>query len=271
MKKKKGYSKKGNKVLLGIGVILFALGIFTIFFNEKNESKVSKKEKKEPKILIVMDDLGESKEPLNWFLENPYPLVLSFLPRATYSKFLAENLYERGYEIFIHLPMEPLNYPEINLGKDCLFTSMGEDEIRKIFEEDFERIPFALGVNNHMGSAFTSNLEKMEILLKILKEKNLIFLDSKTTIETKGKILAEKLNIIYLERDVFLDNLLNEEYIKRQMKILIEKSKEKGYGIGICHPHKETFKALKKILPKVSKEAKIVKIKDIIDLKYERD
>ncbi len=211
-----------------------------------------------------MDDLGQNTEPLKWFIENNFPITLSFLPNLPYTKKMSEELHKFGYEIIIHIPMEPEDYPQINPGKGAIFLSMKKSEIKEKIIEFKKEIPFAIGANNHMGSKFTSDLNKMIELMEILKEENLFFLDSKTTAETKGFEAAKATQVLYLERDVFLDNVLEFGHIKRQFEILLKKAKEKGYGIGICHPHKETFKILKEILPLYSKRVDFVNLKDLI-------
>lgn len=234
------------------------------FFSQKEKEipKIVLKEK--VKIIIVMDDLGQSLEPLHWFSNENLPVALSFIPNLPFTKKISEELYSEGYEILIHIPMEPINYPKTNPGSDAILLSMEKKLIEEKIENFRKEIPFAIGVNNHMGSAYTSNFEKMIEFMQILKKYNLFFLDSRTTPETKGRDAANQAGLICFERTVFLDNVLDENYIKRQFDFLLEKAKEKKLGIAICHPHFKTFKILKKIIPVLNKKAKFVKFKEII-------
>ncbi|MEJ5166173.1 MAG: divergent polysaccharide deacetylase family protein, partial [Thermoanaerobaculia bacterium] len=220
-------------------------------------------EKRNLKIAIVMDDLGQSDKFLQWFYENRFPLTLSFIPNLPHSREMAEKLHNIGYEIIIHLPMEPENYPEVNPGEGALLLSMKKDEIEEKIEEFSRQFPFARGLNNHMGSSFTSNLYKMEELMEILKTKGFFFLDSRTTPETKGYETARRAGVPFLERDVFLDNALERRVIKRQFEELLKKGKKKGYGIGICHPHPQTFDAIKEIFSGYSGKVDFVKLGQI--------
>ena len=42
-----------------------------------------------------------------------------------------------------------------------------------------EDVPYAIGINNHMGSKATADERVMKILVDICKERNLILLDSR--------------------------------------------------------------------------------------------
>lgn len=270
-KSSKKRKRKPLKVAFGFGILFLGFLILTLnlFQREKQilrkEKEIGKEvfEKRNLKIAIVMDDLGQSDKFLQWFYQNRFPLTLSFLPNLPHSKEMAERLNSIGYEIIIHLPMEPESYPEANPGKDALILSMKKDEIGEKIEEFRRQFPFARGLNNHMGSSFTSNLYKMEELMEILKVKGFFFLDSRTTPETKGYKAAKKAGVPFVERDVFLDNVLERKAIKRQFEELLKKAKKKGYGIGICHPHPQTFDAIKEIFLEYSGKVDFVKLSGI--------
>ena len=62
-----------------------------------------------------------------------------------------------------------------------MLVSMESDTILKVLQRDLGEIPFVAGVNNHMGSRFTENKEKMMVVLEELKRRALYFVDSKTS------------------------------------------------------------------------------------------
>lgn len=274
---KKSFRKKGKKLLRPIlGLLILFLGILLLFNIPKKEKNPSGKNKKaveektpkeEPLISIVMDDLGQSEKYLKILYEKRLPLTLSFIPELPFSLSWAEKLNQVGYEIILHIPMEPINYPEINPGTGVFLSSMGKDEIEEKLKKYKTDFPFIRGVNNHMGSSFTSNKNKMLEFMEILKKEGLYFLDSRTTPETKGVITAQQAGVFCMERDVFLDNVLDKKIIKRQFEELLKKSKIKNYGIGICHPHTQTFEALLEIINNYEKRVKFVKLSEIFEYK----
>ena len=142
----------------------------------------------------------------------------------------------------LHLPMEPVGYPDVNPGKGALFVNMNEKEIRDVFLKDLARVPGAIGVNNHMGSKFTADETAMKSLLKIIAKKGLFFLDSLTTPKSVTAKLAPHIkNLKVYYRDIFLDNQRDESYVYLQIKKTLDLAKEKDLVIAIGHPYYETI------------------------------
>ena len=174
------------------------------------------------KIAIVIDDLGYDRPVAQEFIDFQAPLTLSFLPRAPHAKEMALLAREKGKETLLHLPMEPLGYSRTNPGPGALLLSMSANEILQIIDNDFREFPFVRGANNHMGSRFTENREKMAVVLESLKKRNLFFLDSLTTAQSVVPSLAEDLGVKYLQRNIFLDNEVAEGPIRQQLEKLIQ-------------------------------------------------
>jgi polysaccharide deacetylase 2 family uncharacterized protein YibQ len=140
-----------------------------------------------------------------------------------------------------------------------------DDEVRDRLNGYLEQLPKAVGANNHMGSGFTENPEKMRVVLGVLKENNLFFLDSITTPLTVGVKVAAELGMRHARRDVFLDNEQDEVYIRGQLTKAVARARKTGQAIAICHPHQETISTLAKILPMLSQQGiALVKISRLI-------
>ena len=82
-----------------------------------------------------------------------------------------------------------------------------------------------------------------------LKNRGLLWLDSKTIGDTTGPAVAKAAGVPYVERDVFLDNVETVEAVTAQLEILATTAKSHGSAIGIGHPHDSTIAALKQWLP----------------------
>ena len=133
-----------------------------------------------PRIAFIIDDIGSSISRAQAFLNLKMPMTFSILPKLQYSDLLAEEIYEQGQEIMLHQPMEPYGH-EVDPGPGALYISYRDTEIEEIIEENLSQIPQATGVNNHMGSRFTSSSGKVVEALKIIKQKDLFFVDSLTS------------------------------------------------------------------------------------------
>ena len=196
-----------------------------------------------PRIAFIIDDIGSSISRAKAFLSLNMPITYAILPKLPYSNHLAQEISEKGYEVMLHQPMEPYDQ-DIDPGPGALYVSYKDAEIEEIVRENLAQMPQASGVNNHMGSRFTSCSDKVVEALKIIKQKNLFFVDSLTSRHSQAYKLARRLNIKSAPRNVFLDNSLELSDIRRQLHHLKQHALIHGEAIGIGHPHLSTLFAL---------------------------
>jgi polysaccharide deacetylase 2 family uncharacterized protein YibQ len=218
-----------------------------------------------PKIGIIIDDLGYDSSLAQAFIEFDLPLTFSVLPFAPSTRIIALKAREEGRETMLHLPMEPINYPAISPGNGVLLVSMDKEDLLEMLNRDLSQIPFIAGVNNHMGSRFTENGEKMTLVLAELKARGLYFIDSRTTASSVAFNVARKIALKTAGRDIFLDNDLSDNALKIQMERLLSLARHKGWAIGIGHPHKKTLKLLKRFQWTLNNEAEVVPISKLVN------
>ena len=218
-----------------------------------------------PLVAVVIDDMGINQPRSKDIISLQAPLTSSFL---TYGKNLAQLAAEAetaGHEIMIHAPMEPK--VKANLAPDTLMTEMDATTIENLFADMLIRFDgiAVRGINNHMGSKFTEDKEKLGVVMNILKQHDMFFLDSKTTASSKGKELAEEDEVDFAARDVFLDNENDYEYIMKQLALTEKIAQKKGFAVAICHPKSQTFLALKDWLKTLGgKNIKLVHVSEIV-------
>ncbi|MBI9078195.1 MAG: divergent polysaccharide deacetylase family protein [Pseudodesulfovibrio sp.] len=207
--------------------------------------RLPRPESKGPKLVIVIDDIGENHKVLKGLVDLNIPLTFAVWPHATNTRASVELISQKRHDLIIHFPMEPKGYPKVKPGDDALFVSMTAVEIRKQIAENLGRIPEAIGVNNHMGSQFTAYEAGMDIAMAEFKRHGLFFLDSLTSGESVGRKVAEKTGIPFHERDTFLDNVKDVSAIVHQLKKTERVAIRQGHAIAIGHPYPETLAALK--------------------------
>ena len=204
------------------------------------------------RVAIVIDDFGYDGRLARRFLQIDAPLSFSVLPNGTFSKSIARRVLQAGRELMLHLPMEPKGYPEVDPGIGALLTEMTDMELVEALRKNLDSLPHIKGVNNHMGSRFCENEEKLRLVMRELKNRGLFFVDSRTTSRTQAYRVAQEEEVPSAERNVFLDNIQSPQAVRRQLKRLIQLAKLKGEAIGIAHPHEVTLKVLKEDVPKLS-------------------
>lgn len=204
---------------------------------------------------VIIDDAGGNAGLLKKFLELGVPLTISFLPEYRETPEQARLTAQAGKEVFLHLPMEPESPTLAQHYPGMILTSMSEAEIEALVRQHLERVPGAKGVNNHEGSRATSDPAVMRAVLRVLKEKGLPFVDSRTSPRSVAYKMAREMGLLAGENEVFLDNEKVVEKIKGQLRLaarLALKRAERVPGAGnslpgiiaIGHLHPATLEAL---------------------------
>jgi len=195
------------------------------------------------RVSIVIDDFGLDVGIAKRFASLPFPVTMSVLPHQAHSREIAELAHLKGMEVILHLPMEPLGAGK-NPGRGALLLSMPADEIRRNIRAALDTSPYFDGVNNHMGSRMTRDAQAMKTVLSELKGRDLFFLDSMTTNESKGWKTAMELNMRTLKRDIFLDDNPSADAVRSQISRLVKIAKLRGTALAIGHPREATLKSL---------------------------
>ncbi|HKI52073.1 MAG TPA: divergent polysaccharide deacetylase family protein [Geothermobacteraceae bacterium] len=244
-------SDRDNRIVLQKGSKL----LFTLIFSP---DKYTPQRHDKPRVAIIMDDLGRDVSVAKQAIALDYQVTMSVLPNERHASEIATLAHRRGREVMIHIPMEPEGYPAANPGEGALFVDLSTEEIQRRFMSYLDRIPYAVGGNNHMGSKFTTDRQGMHTVLELMRREGLFFVDSRTTGSSIALAEARRLKIPSTARDVFLDNDADVERIARQIRKLVVLAGKKGSAVGICHPHSETLAALQQQLPLLNRDGIVV-------------
>ena len=202
------------------------------------------------KIVLIIDDMGNSLELGLRAISLQGPINYAFLPHRRYSKSLATLAHKKSDEILLHLPMSNLNdYPT---GAGTLKPRMNQQQFLSALQASIESVPHVKGLNNHTGSLLTQLRQPMDWLMAALKQRHLYFIDSRTSPRTVAATIAIQHQLPMLKRDVFLDNIREKDAIDKQFKRLIELAKKQGVAVAIGHPYPETLAYLEEALPKLA-------------------
>ncbi len=209
-----------------------------------------------PRAAIIIDDIGFDEEIAKRFMRLEIPITLSIIPHLPFSRNIAERAYLRGREMMLHLPMEPEGYPETDPGSGAILVRLNAEEIRRRTAANIDAVPHIAGINNHMGSLAMANSQVVEEVLEVVRDRSLYFVDSRTTAQTVGFQLAQRLGIPSTERIVFIDSvdITEIDYRIEKLKELILRAKQRGTAVGIGHPTAETLEAVEIMAEEFRKE-----------------
>jgi polysaccharide deacetylase 2 family uncharacterized protein YibQ len=200
-------------------------------------------------IAVVIDDVGIDQGRTARTIDLPAPLTLAFIPYGFNLDKHTGRARERGHELLVHIPMEP-TVEAADPGPNALLTGLQSDEIMRRFQWGLSRMEGYVGVSNHMGSKFMARADLLEPLFAEVRGRGLLFLDSRTAIDTTGAQLARRMGIPNIQRDVFLDNELTADDVSARLAQLESIARKRGYAVGIGHPHDVTIDTLADWIPK---------------------
>lgn len=110
------------------------------------------------------------------------------------------------------------------------------------------------------------------LMREMSTEKNLFFVDSKTTSNSVALKVARSEGLKSIQRDIFIDHEESKDFILKQLNRLIKRAKRKGTALAIAHPKKITLSVLEKWLPELeAKGIQLVSVSTLINLQQKTE
>ena len=213
------------------------------------------------RLAIVIDDLGYQAMPAA-LSGLPAEVSISILPDTPYDLETARLARQQQRDTLLHMPMQPLR--SAPLEQTTLTAAMSKRELQQTLRHALSRVPDAVAMNNHMGSALTQNSQAMAWVMAVLDEQGVSFLDSRTTAKSVALKQARAQGVPALRRHIFLDHFQTREFVHRQLTQAVRRARQKGYAIAIGHPHPVTLASLEEFLPTLAEQSvALVRLTDL--------
>lgn len=200
------------------------------------------------RVALIIDDWGLDSQVAEEFFALPVPLTMAVIPFLPASEALARTGHAHGWDVLVHLPMQPED-PRQDEGKGMIRVTMSDEEIRRRVAEDLAAVPYAVGVNNHKGSRATQDPRVVNLVLDEVVARGLFFVDSRTSSRSVAAGLARNRGVAYGENYLFLDGRADVGYIRQNLRTLVGAATRNGVAIGIAHVRPHTLAALQAELP----------------------
>jgi polysaccharide deacetylase 2 family uncharacterized protein YibQ len=217
-------------------------------------------------IAIIIDDIGNNRDAGERAIDIQAHLTFAVIPETKHAVRLASYAHTAGKEVMVHLPMaNTMNQP---LGDLALTSGLSEQDIGIVLDQAVRRVPFATGINNHMGSALTQEPQAMAWLMRSVKRHKLFFIDSRTTHKSVASEIAVQENIRTASRDVFLDNDRSLYGIDKEFRRLLALAKRRKTAIAIGHPYPSTLQYLEHAIPMLQQEGiQLISVSEMLKLR----
>lgn len=255
-----------RKILLYFVLISFLLtGIITA------PCPIAKANEEKVKLAIVIDDFGEDRNGVEEMLALQIPLTVAVMPGMEYSKEDAQKAHSAGHEVILHMPMENLSFtPDYYYGSMVIRNNFSESEAVEMVKKALETVPYATGMNIHMGTGVSRNKNLISAMMTYLKGRNMFFLDSKTIEGSVCPEMATKTGIKFFERDIFLEppGRPNKAVALTELEKAVAVAKEKGFAVVIGHVgpvgRNETAQAIAESIERMQEEGvEFVRLSDL--------
>ncbi len=199
--------------------------------------KVSAGTSQHPRLALVIDDFGSSRDGVEEMLSLDIPFTAAVMPFLEYSAADARRAYEAGKEVIVHLPMQA--HEKDNpawLGPNPIRITSDTETVQGIVADAMKEIPYAVGANVHMGTECSENPEIVEAVMETLKQGGYFFVDSVTTPHSVCEAVASDLQMHFAQRNVFLEaGNEGKEFAADQLRRAGELALEHSYALAIGH------------------------------------
>ena len=208
---------------------------------------------------IIIDDLGQSTERDSRTLALPGPVTLAIMPDTPHATDFARQAHKAGKTVILHMPMDPATGPY------AWHPGIPIEELARRLDAALAKVPYAAGINNHMGSRMTAQREPMAWLMGELQRRHLFFVDSRTSAATVAAAEAQAQGLAHVSRDVFLDDVRTTEAISGQLQQGIALARKQGSAVLIGHPYPQTLEVLARELPRLKEQGvTLIKLQQMI-------
>lgn len=194
---------------------------------------------------IIIDDLGQSTERDSRTLALPGPVTMAIMPDTPHASEFARQAHKAGKTVILHMPMDPATGPY------AWHPDIALPELARRLDAALAKVPYAAGINNHMGSRMTAQRGAMTWLMGELQRRHLFFVDSRTSAATVAAAEAQAQALGHVSRDVFLDDVRTTEAITTQLQQGVALAHRQGSAVLIGHPYPQTLQVLEQEMPRL--------------------
>ncbi len=162
-------------------------------------------ERPAPRLALVLFGFGDDLDGARRTFDLPLPFAVALAPDAGASGAMFRAAHEKGREVVLHIPLEPVNYPQLNPGPGTLLVTAKPDRVTGTMRRWLDQAGPVVGVANHMGSLATQDMTLMGAVYRELRRRHLPFIHLLPAAGAVCRPLAAEMGVIYDEPDAVLD------------------------------------------------------------------
>lgn len=219
-------------------------------------------------VAIVIDDFGNRMNGTEHMLQLPVKITVAVMPFMQTTKLDAEMAHRYGHDVIVHMPMEPMRGNPKWLGPGAILSNLSDAEIEQRVRQAIDNVPYAVGMNNHMGSRVTADKRIMRIVLQVCKEKGLFFLDSRTNYRSVIGEVGKELGVPVINNHLFLDDENTVTHVSKQWSKVVKLLQKQSPFVVIGHVGRggpQTSAVLHRVIPEAQQHIQFVRVSELKD------
>ena len=195
-----------------------------------------------PRVAVVIGNLGLSSAATEAAIQElPGGVTLAFSPYAHGLEDYIPLARAAGHEVLLSLPMEADEANATSAGQHALLTTVTASENLARLSWLLSRFTGYVGATNYLGDGFTSEEADMRPILAELKDRGLLFLDSRTTSSSVAARIAGQLDLPAASTERIIDAEASRAAIDQMLDAVEEEARQKGSSIAMGFPYPVTI------------------------------
>jgi hypothetical protein len=214
-------------------------------FKAYSKPFASKKEHSE--IGLVLVDFGLSKRATNALIDKmPANVTFAMSPYAKTPQKTVKKAIKAGFETWLSVPMQTIDFPQSDTGPDTLLTRVTMEANRFRLYNVMGAAAGYPGIIVTDTAQFLQSKSNVNNIIGQMKQRGLgfAFAQTKSTPVVVSAILERDLPVV--QNDIWLDRTPTPSHIRKQLAKLEQKAKSSGRAIGFFHPYPSSRQEIRK-------------------------
>ncbi len=190
------------------------------------------------RVAVLVSGMGLSDSATGEAIKDlPAPISVAY---GAYGRNLQDGVDKAraaGHEVFLQVPLEPMNYPTADPGPHTLLTTLPPAENMKRLQWLMSRFTGYVGVTNLMGAKFEATQDSLLPVLEEIKARGLLYVDDGSVQNSTAGQIAGTLGLDYSVASIQIDGA-------QSLAKLEALAKERGSAIGVASAKATTVKQL---------------------------
>ncbi len=217
------------------------------------------KSDKRPRIAIVLTGLGINARTAQTAVQGlPGQVTLAFVPYADRLRALTARARAAGHEVLLAVPMEPMDFPQVDPGPQALLLSLTVGNNQKRLEWALSRASGYVGITNFLGSRFTKSRKQTRALMRNLKARGLMFLDSYSAPASTASDVATRVGVPWVNNEIYLDEQTSAAAIDGMLEKVERIARETGHAVAIGNGYPVTIERVAKWASKLEQRGLVL-------------